>query len=101
MLRARKARREELRGAHVPQRVAPGPNPKQERVLADSVGLALLVVLETLTPAERLAWVLHDMFAMPSRRLRPSSENQWLPRSKSRAARADAFRGRLQFQRRS
>jgi RNA polymerase sigma factor (sigma-70 family) len=65
MLRTRKARREELQGAHVPETVAPGPNPEQERVLADSVGLALLVVLETLTPAERLAYVLHDMFAMP------------------------------------
>jgi RNA polymerase sigma-70 factor (ECF subfamily) len=46
---------------------APGrtPNPEDEAVLADSVGLALLVVLDTLTPAERLAFVLHDLFAMP------------------------------------
>jgi RNA polymerase sigma factor (sigma-70 family) len=65
MLRTRKACPEGLQGAYVPEIVAPGPNPEQERVLADSVGLALLVVLETLTPAERLAYVLHDMFAMP------------------------------------
>jgi RNA polymerase sigma factor (sigma-70 family) len=44
---------------------APAPSPEDEAVLADSVGLALLVVLDTLTPAERLAFVLHDMFAMP------------------------------------
>jgi RNA polymerase sigma factor (sigma-70 family) len=68
MLRARKARREDALDVHVPEPVATGTdgsNPEKEAVLADSVGLALLVVLETLDPAERLAFVLHDMFAVP------------------------------------
>jgi RNA polymerase sigma factor (sigma-70 family) len=68
-LRARRARREELFvEGHLPDPVvAPdGPlDPEQEAMLADSVGLALLVVLETLSPAERLAFVLHDMFSVP------------------------------------
>ncbi len=67
-LRARKARGEDYVGSWLPEPVvAPesGDNPEQEALLADSVGLALLVVLETLTPAERLAFVLHDMFALP------------------------------------
>jgi RNA polymerase sigma-70 factor (ECF subfamily) len=62
MLRLRTARREVVLDAPLP---AEGPDPEQEAVLADSVGLALLVVLDTLTPAERLAFVLHDMFAVP------------------------------------
>jgi RNA polymerase sigma-70 factor (ECF subfamily) len=68
MLRSRKARREQPLDVHVPDPiVAPvdGTNPEHEALLADSVGLALLVVLETLTPPERLAFVLHDMFAVP------------------------------------
>jgi RNA polymerase sigma factor (sigma-70 family) len=68
MLRSRKTRREEAFGVYVPEPVidsADGTDPEHEALLADSVGLALLVVLETLTPAERLAFVLHDMFAMP------------------------------------
>ena len=68
MLRARTARRE------VPLEVptlSAGPDPEQESVLADSVGLALLVVLDTLTPAERLAFVLHDMFAVPFDEIAP------------------------------
>ena len=69
MLRARKARREdalEVAGADpvAPPR-SPGVDPEEEAVLADSVGVALLVVLDTLAPAERLAFVLHDMFDMP------------------------------------
>jgi RNA polymerase sigma-70 factor (ECF subfamily) len=67
-LRARKTRREEPLGIHVPDPVVSnesGLSPEHEALLADSVGLALLVVLETLTPAERLAFVLHDMFAVP------------------------------------
>ncbi|WP_067974796.1 sigma-70 family RNA polymerase sigma factor [Nocardiopsis trehalosi] len=67
MLRARGSRREDLAGAHVPDPVlAPvdGEGPEHEAVLADSVGLALLVVLDTLPPAERLAFVLHDMFGV-------------------------------------
>src|SRR5207302_7235518 len=54
--------------AHITEELgdlAPGSDPEHEAVLADSVGAALLVVLDTLTPAERLAFVLHDMFAVP------------------------------------
>src|SRR5919197_993115 len=68
ILRARNTRREQPLDVHVPDPVVSnesGLNPEQEALLADSVGLALLVVLETLTPAERLAFVLHDMFAVP------------------------------------
>jgi RNA polymerase sigma-70 factor, ECF subfamily len=68
MLRARRARREESTDAWLPDPIVsvdPESDPEQEALLADSVGLALLVVLETLTPAERLAFVLHDMFAVP------------------------------------
>jgi RNA polymerase sigma-70 factor (ECF subfamily) len=68
MLRTRKSRREEpLDAPHVPEPIASrqdAGDPEQEALLADSVGLALLVVLETLAPAERLAFVLHDMFAV-------------------------------------
>jgi RNA polymerase sigma factor (sigma-70 family) len=68
MLRARKTRREEPLGAHLPDPIvdrADGIDPEHEALLADSVGLALFVVLETLTPAERLAYILHDMFSVP------------------------------------
>jgi RNA polymerase sigma factor (sigma-70 family) len=68
MLRSRRTRREEPLDAHLPDPIvdrADGIDPEHEALLADSVGLALLVVLETLTPAERLAYVLHDMFALP------------------------------------
>jgi RNA polymerase sigma factor (sigma-70 family) len=68
MLRSRKTRREEPLDAHLPDPIvdrADGIDPEHEALLADSVGLALLVVLETLTPAERLAFVLHDMFSVP------------------------------------
>jgi RNA polymerase sigma-70 factor (ECF subfamily) len=67
MLRARKARREEPIGAHVPDPVvtAAGLQPEEEALLADSVSLALLIVLDSLSPAERLAFVLHDMFQLP------------------------------------
>jgi RNA polymerase sigma factor (sigma-70 family) len=68
MLRSRKTRREQPLDVHVPDPIvdaADGTNPEHEALLADSVGLALLVVLETLTPPERLAFVLHDMFAVP------------------------------------
>jgi RNA polymerase sigma factor (sigma-70 family) len=68
MLRARTSRREEPVGAHLPDPIASpqdGIDPEQEALLAEGIGLALLVVLDTLTPAERVAFVLHDMFAMP------------------------------------
>src|SRR4051794_27304745 len=63
MLRSRNTRREEPLDAHA---TGPGElDPEREALMADSIGLALQVVLETLTPSERLAFVLHDMFAMP------------------------------------
>ena len=68
MLRSRTSRREEQFGDSVPEPPASHAervDPEHEAVLADSVGLALLVVLDTLGPAERLAFVLHDMFAVP------------------------------------
>jgi len=68
MLRARRARREDFVGSSLPEPVVSiddGTDPEHEAVLADSVGLAMLVVLDTLTPAERIAFVLHDMFAVP------------------------------------
>ncbi|MDP4509874.1 RNA polymerase sigma factor SigJ [Nonomuraea turcica] len=74
VLRSRRTRREEPMGVHVPDPVISrldGTNPEEEALLADSVGLALLVVLETLTPAERLAFVLHDMFDLPFDEIAP------------------------------
>ncbi len=69
MLRARKSRREEPMGSHVPE---PADDAREsETEMADSVGAALLVVLETLQPAERLAFVLHDMFAVPFEEIAP------------------------------
>src|SRR5262250_765445 len=68
MLRARKARREVYPGSWLPEPLVDdgaAAGPEQEAVLADSVGMALLVVLETLSPAERLSFVLHDVFAVP------------------------------------
>ena len=68
MLRARHARRENYPGTWLPEPVLcvdTHLDPEQEALLADSIGLALLVVLETLTPAERLAFVLHDTFGVP------------------------------------
>src|SRR5205809_34691 len=68
MLRSRKSRREEPLDSGVYEAAE---NPEQEAVLADSIGLAMLVVLESLTPAERVAFVLHDMFAMPFEEIAP------------------------------
>jgi RNA polymerase sigma factor (sigma-70 family) len=68
MLRSRKARREEpleVPGMDVPKAAASAPDPESEAVMADSVGFALLVVLDRLKPAERLAFVLHDLFDIP------------------------------------
>ncbi len=68
MLRTRRSQREEPLAVHVPEPIvsrADGVDPEYEALLADSVGLAMLVVLDTLPPAERLAFVLHDMFAVP------------------------------------
>jgi RNA polymerase sigma-70 factor (ECF subfamily) len=76
MLRSRTARREESLEA-TPEIIASrttGSDPEQEVLLADSVGLALLVVLDTLSPAERLAFVLHDIFAVPFDEIAPIVE---------------------------
>jgi len=77
MLQSRKTRREDPAGSHLPEEIAGGADgagPEHQAVLADSVGLALLVVLDTLAPAERLAFVLHDMFAMPFEEIAPIVE---------------------------
>jgi RNA polymerase sigma-70 factor (ECF subfamily) len=77
MLRSRAQRRERPLDVHVPDPIVSNTNgvdPEHEAVLADSVGLALLVVLESLTPAERLAFVLHDMFAVPFDEIAPMIE---------------------------
>src|ERR671919_58456 len=74
MLRSRNTRREQPLDVHMPDPIiaaADQRDPEHEALLADSVGLALLVVLETLTPAERLAFVLHDMFAVPFEDIAP------------------------------
>jgi RNA polymerase sigma factor (sigma-70 family) len=74
MLRSRNRRREAPMGVHVPDPVishTDGVNPEDAALLADSVGLALQVVLETLAPAERLAFVLHDMFDLPFDEIAP------------------------------
>jgi RNA polymerase sigma factor (sigma-70 family) len=74
MLRSRRTRREDSLEAHVPDPVVSredGVDPEHEALLAESVGLALQVVLDTLAPAERLAFVLHDMFAVPFDEIAP------------------------------
>jgi RNA polymerase sigma factor (sigma-70 family) len=74
MLRTRRSRREDYVGTWLPEPIVSADDetdPEQQAVLADSVGLALLVVLETLTPAERLAFVLHDMFGVPFEEVAP------------------------------
>ena len=77
ILRARNTRREQPLEVHVPDPIidpAEGSNPEHQAMLADSVALALLIVLETLGPAERLAFVLHDMFAVPFEDIAPIME---------------------------
>ena len=74
MLRARRARREDYVGAWLPEPIVIADDhatPEEELLLADSVGLALLVVLETLAPPERLAFVLHDLFGVPFDEIAP------------------------------
>jgi len=91
MLRSRSSRREEPLDAHVPDPIVSGTtgvDPEQQVLLADSVGLALLVVLQTLAPAERLAFVLHDMFGMPFDEIAPIVDRS------PAAARQLASRGR-------
>jgi RNA polymerase sigma factor (sigma-70 family) len=74
MLRSRRTKREEPLAVHLPEPIidrADGTDPEHEALLADSIGLALFVVLETLGPAERLAFVLHDMFGVPFDEIAP------------------------------
>ena len=95
VLRTRESRREEPFDVHVPDPIVGNESrgdPEQEALLADSVGLALLVVLESLTPAERLAFVLHDMFAVPFEEIAPMIERS------PAAARQLASRGRRRVQ---
>jgi RNA polymerase sigma factor (sigma-70 family) len=93
MLRSRSLKREESLEVAIPDFIVSRQgNPQEEAVLADSVGLALLVVLDTLTPAERLAFVLHDMFALPFEEIAPI-----IGRS-STAARKLASRARMRLQ---
>ena len=77
MLRSREQRREAPLGVHIPDPIISPESrvdPEHQAVLADSVGLALLVVLETLNPAERVAFVLHDMFGVPFEEIAPMLE---------------------------
>lgn len=94
-LRARRARQEEYVGSWLPEPiVSPDEqlDPEREALLADSVGIALLVVLETLTPAERLAFVLHDMFGVSFEEIGP------IVGRSTAAARQLASRGRRRVQ---
>jgi RNA polymerase sigma-70 factor (ECF subfamily) len=96
LLRARDSRREEPLGVHMPDPIVSrvdGVDPEHEALLADSVGLALLVVLDTLAPAERLAFVLHDMFKVPFDEIAP------IVGSSPTAARQLASRARRRVQR--
>jgi RNA polymerase sigma factor (sigma-70 family) len=96
MLRSRNVRREEPIGVRIPDPIvdrADETDPAHEALLADSVGLALLVVLETLSPAERLAFVLHDIFAVPFDEIAPIVDRS------PEAARQLASRARRRVQR--
>jgi RNA polymerase sigma-70 factor (ECF subfamily) len=95
VLKARKARREHASGLRMPEPVVTrddGTDPEQAVHLADSVGLALLVVLDTLAPAERLAFVLHDIFDLPFEEIAPMVQRS------STAARQLASRARRKVQ---
>jgi RNA polymerase sigma factor (sigma-70 family) len=107
MLRARKARHEQAAGAHLPDPIVTPDEPsgpEQEALQADAVALALLVVLDTLAPAERLAFVLHDLFALPFEEIAgivgksPAAARQLASRARRRVqgapAAPDADRGR-------
>jgi RNA polymerase sigma factor (sigma-70 family) len=102
MLRSRRTRREEPFDERLPDPIvdpADDLDPEHEALLADSVGLALLVVLETLTPAERLAYVLHDMFAVPFEQIggildrSPDAARQLASRGRRRIRGADTTPG--------
>jgi RNA polymerase sigma-70 factor, ECF subfamily len=100
MLRSRKSRREESLNAYMPDPIVSLEStidPEQEAILAESIGVALLVVLETLPPAERLAFVLHDVFAMPFEEIAPivgrspAAARQLASRARRRVAGARAL----------
>ena len=102
LLRSRTSRREEPWGAHVPEPIASrtdGIDPEHEALVADAVGPALLVVLETLTPAERVAFVLHDVFAVPFEEIAPivgrspEAARQLASRARRRVQGAEVARG--------
>ena len=104
VLRSRRTQREEPMGVHVPDPVispADGTNPEEQALLADSVGLALQVVLDTLTPAERLAFVLHDLFDLPFDEIAPivgrsaATTRQLASRARRRVRGAEVSRGRI------
>ena len=91
ILRSRRARPEESTDAWLPDPIVSTDervDPEQEALLADSVGLALLVVLETLSPAERLAFVLHDSFGVPFEEIAPIVDRPRRPPASSRAGAA-------------
>jgi RNA polymerase sigma-70 factor (ECF subfamily) len=95
MLRSRNTRREQPLDLHVPDPIVgpiDGTDPEHEALLADSVGIAMLMVLETLNPAERLAFVLHDMFGVPFEEIAPLVDRT------PDAARQLASRGRRRLQ---
>jgi RNA polymerase sigma factor (sigma-70 family) len=90
MLRARRARREELFDGALPEPIVTledGSTPEDQALMADSVGLALLIVLQTLGPAERLAFILHDMFAVSFEEIAPIVERT-VPATRQLASRA-------------
>src|SRR5687768_7518997 len=95
MLQARRARPEVPLDPAVPEPAA-GPDPEHEALLADSLGIALLIVLETLSPAERVAFVLHDMFGVPFDDIAPilgrngAATRQLASRARRRVQRQDA-----------
>ena len=95
ILRSRRTRREDSMGSHLPDLIVDRPgatDPEHEALLADSVGVALLVVLDTLSAAERLAFVLHDIFAVPFDEIAPIVERS------PEAARQLASRARRRMQ---
>lgn len=101
MLQTRRSRREEPDGGPMADELAgrtAGPHPEEEAVLADSIAPALLVVLDTLAPAERLAFVLHDMFAVPFEEIAPIVGRSPRRRDSSPAGHVAGCRGPTRLQ---
>jgi RNA polymerase sigma-70 factor (ECF subfamily) len=98
MLRARTARHEDSLDQHLPDPIVSredGGDPEQQALIADSVGLALLVVLESLSPAERLAFVLHDIFAVPFEQIAPIVDRTPMAAKKLASRARQRLRGRV------